>query len=100
MLPRIAMVSTFPPTQCGIATFAESLARALTHAGASVDMVDLPSGPATPPHDAVLHRHRGFQDLPVTARLLDSADRQALLFCKKARTMQGRARRTAIRFRM
>lgn len=68
------MVSTFPPTQCGIATFAESLARALTHAGASVDMVDLPSGPATPPHDAVLHRHRGFQDLPVTARLLDSFD--------------------------
>ena len=28
VLPRIAMVSTFPPTQCGIATFAESLARA------------------------------------------------------------------------
>lgn len=74
MLPRIAMVSTFPPTQCGIATFAESLTRALTHAGASVDMVDLPSGPETAPHDAVLHRHSGFQDLPVTARLLDSFD--------------------------
>lgn len=74
MLPRIAMVSTFPPTQCGIATFAESLTRALTHAGASVDMVDLPAGPETPPHDAILHRHRGFQDLPVTAYLLDSFD--------------------------
>lgn len=68
------MVSTFPPTQCGIATFAESLTRALTHAGASVDMVDLPAGPETPPHDAILHRHRGFQDLPVTAYLLDSFD--------------------------
>ena len=74
MLPRIAMVSTFPPTQCGIATFADSLARALAHAGASVDMVDLPGGPETPPHDAILHRHRGFQDLPVTAYLLDSFD--------------------------
>lgn len=74
MLPRIAMVSTFPPTQCGIATFAESLTRALTHSGASVDMVDLPGGPEIPPHDAILHRHRGFQDLPVTAYLLDSFD--------------------------
>lgn len=68
------MVSTFPPTQCGIATFAESLTRALAQSGASVEMVDLPGGPETPPHDAILHRHRGFQDLPVTARLLDSFD--------------------------
>ena len=68
------MVSTFPPTQCGIATFAESLARELTHTGASVEMVDLPGGPESPPHDAILHRHRGFQDLPVTAYLLDSFD--------------------------
>ena len=74
MLPRIAMVSTFPPTQCGIATFAESLTRELTHTGASVEMVDLPGGPESPPHDAILHRHRGFQDLPVTAYLLDSFD--------------------------
>ncbi len=68
------MVSTFPPTQCGIATFAESLARELTHTGASVEMVDLPGGPESPPHDAILHRHRGFQDLPVTGYLLDSFD--------------------------
>jgi glycosyltransferase involved in cell wall biosynthesis len=74
VLPRIAMVSTFPPTQCGIATFAESLTRELTHTGASVEMVDLPGGPESPPHDAILHRHRGFQDLPVTGYLLDSFD--------------------------
>ena len=74
MFPRIAMVSTFPPTQCGIATFAESLTRALTHTGAAVDMVDLPGGHETPPHDAVLHRHRGHTDLTVTAHLLNSFD--------------------------
>jgi polysaccharide biosynthesis protein PslF len=74
VLPRIAMVSTFPPTQCGIATFAESLTRALAHAGATVEMVDLPAGPETPPHEATLHRHRGYQDLPVTAYLLNSFD--------------------------
>jgi polysaccharide biosynthesis protein PslF len=74
VLPRIAMVSTFPPTQCGIATFAESLTRALAHAGATVEMVDLPAGPETPPHEATLHRHRGYQDLPVTANLLNSFD--------------------------
>lgn len=68
------MVSTFPPTQCGIATFAESLTRALTHAGATVEMVDLPAGPETPSHEATLHRHRGYQDLPVTAYLLNSFD--------------------------
>jgi polysaccharide biosynthesis protein PslF len=68
------MVSTFPPTQCGIATFAESLTRAITHAGASVDMVDLPGGHDVPPHEAVLHRHRGDVDIPVTSHLLNSFD--------------------------
>jgi len=68
------MVSTFPPTQCGIATFAESLARALTQAGAVIDIVDLPGSPGAPPHDTILHRHRGKSDLPVTARLLNSFD--------------------------
>jgi glycosyltransferase involved in cell wall biosynthesis len=37
-------------------------------------MVDLPAGPETPPHEATLHRHRGYQDLPVTAYLLNSFD--------------------------
>lgn len=74
MLPRIAMVSTFPPTQCGIATFAESLATSLTHAGAPVEIIDLPSGPEAAAHDAVLHRHRGRHDLPVTSYLLDTFD--------------------------
>lgn len=74
MFPRIAMVSTYPPTQCGIATFAESLTRSLVQAGAPVEVIDLPSGPESAPHDGILHRHRGPQDLAVTARLLDSFD--------------------------
>lgn len=74
MLPRIAMVSTFPPTQCGIATFAESLTGALAHEGAPVEIIDLPGAVEVPPHDAVLHRHRGYPDVPVTAYLLDSFD--------------------------
>jgi glycosyltransferase involved in cell wall biosynthesis len=68
------MVSTFPPTQCGIATFAESLTRALVHSGPSVDMIDLPGAPQAPAHDAILHRHGGPTDLPVTAHLLNSFD--------------------------
>ena len=68
------MVSTFPPTQCGIATFAESLAQALTHQGAAVEVVDLPGGIEAPPHDSILHRHRGHPDLAVTAYLLDTFD--------------------------
>jgi glycosyltransferase involved in cell wall biosynthesis len=74
VLPRIAMVSTFPPTQCGIATFAESLATSLAHAGAPVEIIDLPSGPEAAAHDAVLHRHRGRHDLPVTSHLLNTFD--------------------------
>jgi len=74
VLPRIAMVSTYPPTQCGIATFAESLTKSLVHAGAPVEVVDLPSGHDSAPHDGILHRHRGQQDLAVTSYLLDSFD--------------------------
>lgn len=74
MLPRIAMVSTYPPTQCGIATFAESLSRSLAQSGASVEIVDLPNGPESAAHEAVLHRHRGPQDLAVTTCLLESFD--------------------------
>jgi glycosyltransferase involved in cell wall biosynthesis len=74
VLPRIAMVSTYPPTQCGIATFAESLSRSLIHSGAPVEIVDLPAGPGTTAHEVVLHRHRGSQDLPVTSHLLNSFD--------------------------
>ncbi len=74
MLPRIAMVSTYPPTQCGIATFAESLTDSLIHAGAPVEVIDLPPDPDSGTHDGILHRHRGPQDLALTAALLGTFD--------------------------
>ncbi len=36
---RIAFVGTFPPTQCGLATFTESMARSISHAGRAVEPV-------------------------------------------------------------
>lgn len=74
MYPRVAMVSTFPPTQCGIATFAEALARELSRAGLPVGIVDLPSGPGATAQEPIVHRHRGSRDLPVTSPFLNSFD--------------------------
>jgi len=47
---RLAVVGTFPPTQCGLATFAHSLVGGFAGAGVEVDVVSLvagyPTGPA------------------------------------------------------
>ncbi len=66
MLPRIAMVSTYPPTRCGIATFARSLSDAMVTAGADVDIVALGSAGG----DGVRHVHDDQHDLPATAQVL------------------------------
>ena len=36
---RIAFVGTFPPTECGLATFTESMARSISHVGRAVEPV-------------------------------------------------------------
>jgi hypothetical protein len=36
---RIAFVGTFPPTQCGLATFTESMVDSISHAGGAVEPV-------------------------------------------------------------
>ena len=66
MLPRIAMVSTYPPTRCGIATFARSLGDAMVMAGADIDIVALGADST----DGIRHVHGGPQDLPATAQVL------------------------------
>ena len=66
MLPRIAMVSTYPPTRCGIATFARSLGNAMVTAGADIDVVALGSDDRS----GVRHIHDGPHHLPQTAQVL------------------------------
>lgn len=72
MSPSIAMVSTYPPTQCGIATFARSLGNALVTAGGEVDIVGL--GSAADKAPGVDHVHRNADDVPRTSRFLNDHD--------------------------
>ncbi len=43
--PRFSILSTYPPTPCGLATFSAALARGLTANGADVTIVRLADGP-------------------------------------------------------
>jgi polysaccharide biosynthesis protein PslF len=43
--PRFSILSTYPPTPCGLATFSAALARGLTANGADVSIVRLADGP-------------------------------------------------------
>lgn len=64
--PTVGIVSTFPPTSCGIATFSAALAAGLTAEGASVDVVRTDASP-------------GDEDVLVAASLVDdSLGRDAL----------------------
>ncbi len=74
MTPRIAMVSTYPPTQCGIATFARAMTRAMTRLGQDVRIVQLSE--ETPPQRStiVIHEHKGTFDIQRTAHVLNSHD--------------------------
>jgi polysaccharide biosynthesis protein PslF len=62
----VGIVSTFPPTSCGIATFSAALAAGLTAEGATVDVVRTDTSPAN-------------EDVLVSASLIDDvADGRAL----------------------
>ncbi|MDP2289309.1 MAG: glycosyltransferase [Actinomycetota bacterium] len=67
-------MSTFPPTQCGIATFAHSLSGAMTGAGSVVDVVQLVQEPSFGRPDSVVHQHRISADTGRTAQVLNGYD--------------------------
>jgi polysaccharide biosynthesis protein PslF len=71
---QVAMLSTYPPTQCGIATFAKSLSDAMAAAGHDVNIVSVGSRGRPQPNPVVVAEHRGSQDLPRTASVLNSHD--------------------------
>lgn len=70
----VAMVSTYPPTQCGIATFARSLATSLVDAGANVDMVVLGKSQEEQSDSEIAHCHRDGNDLPKTHSVVNQHD--------------------------
>lgn len=71
---QVAMLSTYPPTQCGIATFARSLSDAMAAAGHDVNIVSLGSNGKPHSNPVVVAEHRGSQDLPRTASVLNKHD--------------------------
>jgi glycosyltransferase involved in cell wall biosynthesis len=71
---RVAMLSTYPPTQCGIATFARSLATAMSATGLDVNIVRVGGNqePATNP--IVIADHDTKNDVARTIRILNDHD--------------------------
>ncbi len=74
MRQNIAVLSTYPPTQCGIATFAQSLVNGLQSQNANVDVVRLIDEPQPRPSKAVVHQHLAGHGLSVTTTVLNNYD--------------------------
>lgn len=70
---RIGMLSTYPPTQCGIATFSEALVTHLVAAGADVGLVRLVDAPA-PPVPLVVEQWVTAEPAAAAAATLDDYD--------------------------
>lgn len=68
------MLSTYPPTQCGIATFARSMANAMNGLGQDVRIMRLGDGGPSPRSSIVIHDHRGDGDIPRTTHALNGHD--------------------------
>ena len=70
-LGKIAILSTYPPTECGIASFAKSLESALVANGLSVDIVRLSNSSANSSAGSVVANHSGKSEISKTAELLN-----------------------------
>lgn len=68
------MISTYPPTQCGIATFARSLTEGLDSQGAEVGVARLVDKPQLRPSDVVVHQHIAGVPPFATTTILNSYD--------------------------
>lgn len=67
----IAMVSTYPPTQCGIATFARSMSGAMQRLGQDVRVLRLTDGDVRPTGPMILGDHACADDIPRSAHVLN-----------------------------
>lgn len=74
MIPQIAMVSTYPPTRCGVANSCRSLASAMARLGTEVRVVRLTSDDRSIASPAIAAEHRGPKDLTATGRVLNDND--------------------------
>ena len=74
---RISMLSTYPPTVCGLATFSSALERELTYLGHQVDIVRVDDGSVGPRGDdsvAGVLRRGSRHSIRSAAGLLSRAD--------------------------
>jgi len=70
---KIAMLSTFPPTQCGIATFSQSLASAMSQ-GNDVNIIRLNPDEFSKFNSSVVHEHASIGDLILTGHVMNAHD--------------------------
>lgn len=74
MSKKVAMVSTYPPTQCGIATFARSMAASMNRLGQDVRILRLTDGQMRPSSPMILGDFGSSADVPRSAHVLNEQD--------------------------
>ena len=74
VIPRVAMISTYPPTRCGVAQYSRSLATAMSRLGQEVGIVRIGGNSTTVPDPAVLADYRSPADLGNALRALNRSD--------------------------